>query len=225
MRGLSFLSIVSVLAALTQSHAQISPPLTAAPKTPTTKPAATTSEVYGTIPESLVGTWLAISNFKQKDGRYLNKWHVYRFSHKDAAWHMEELRGDAPPELEKPMAATADTGKLYEIDEAALKAVRAALPRLTPQPEAETWSRTIWRSADQFPKDPPPPPQAEGAKLSIEFIDTPTAGMAGSGGAFYLKDISATKITGNATASAVVTAGIVVVPIDITGPLTMIRLQ
>lgn len=225
MRGPLFLSVVGVLVALTQAHAQESLPLTAGPKTPATKPATTTSEVYGTIPESLVGTWLVISNFKQKDGRYLNKWHVYRFSHKDPGWHMEELRGEAPPELEKPIAATEDSGKKYEIDAAALKAVSAALPRLTPQPEAETWSRTIWRSADQFPKNPPPPPQAEGAKLSIEFIDAPVAGMVVSGGAFYLKDIAAAKITGSATASAVAKAGFVVVPIDITGPFTMFRLQ
>src|SRR5438034_543542 len=81
------------------------------------------------------------------------------------------------------------------------------------KPEAETWSRTIWRSADQFPKEFPP--QAEGAKVSIEFIDVATAGMAASGGALYLTDIAPAKITGNATASGVVASGAIVLPIDI----------
>ena len=224
MRGRSFLFVTGVLLAFAEAQAQPTPPLIAKAKTPASRAATTAIEVHGTIPESLVGTWLAINNFKKgKDTRYLNKFHIYRFSHKGDTWHMDELLGTPPPELLKSLAAADGPGRQYVVDEATLKAVKAALPQFTAKPEAETWSKTIWRSADQFPKNFAP--QSQGAKVSIEFIDVSVAGTVAGGGAFYLKDITDSKITGDGTASGLVNTGIAVVPFDINGPLTLLRLQ
>jgi len=223
MRGRCLLSVLGLLVAVAAAQAQPTSPVKAGVQAPATTPAPTSIEVHGAIPESIVGTWLAICNFKRADGHSLNKWHVYRFSRKDAAWHMEELQGSAPPELDKPLTAAEGSGKPYMPDDAAIKAMGAALPRLAIRSEAEAWSRIIWRTSDNFPKDFPP--QAEGAKLSIEFIDVPTPGMIASGGAFYVKDIAPTKLSGDSTASGVAKSGFVVVPIDISGPFTMFRLQ
>jgi len=218
MRGYCLLSALAILVAFTPAYAKRTP----AP-TPVITPGPVVTEMQGTIPDSLAGTWLAICNFKRNDGRYLNRWHVYRFSHTDTTWHMQELHGAAPPELDKPITATQTSGKLYTLDDTAFKAVKAALPKFTAHPEGAAWSRVIWRSVEHFPKEFPQ--LAEGAKFSIEFIDVPTDGTLTGGGAFYVKNVTPTTISGDGAASAVAKAGFVAVPLDIAGPFTMYRLQ
>lgn len=199
----------------------------AAPHQPAPTPGAQAGEVttaYGTIPDSLAGTWFVVLSMKVGE-RYLNGWLVYKITHHGTKWQVNEFHGAATPLLQQEIQAADAQGAPYTPSAAVLAARKDLLPPLKPVGAASRAETITLRARGHFADTPAKEPRLEWAKLVIDFFGK-GENVRVSGQTYFVKDITPDRLAGEKTTANIATApGGAMVPISLAGPFAMYRIE
>jgi hypothetical protein len=196
----------------------------AAPTPTALRPAATPiTEVRGTIPATLAGSWLAVFNTETRTGLVSN-WQVYRIVREDQAWHVQRYDRIDVPAFRQEIDAARQKHEAFTPSPAAIKAVGRALPHMKLLPEAQAFRHVVLSVGPLATAGATPPPQAQGAKLSISMLEK-TKGPTISTLSLYAKEVRHDTVTGDTAVAMLAPSGLSVAPLDLAGRFTMYRLQ
>jgi len=189
------------------------------------------ADAYGSIPETLAGTWLVVTNLKlpvataDSPDVYNNSVKVLRISRDEEHWRVDELTLANANPLSQALSKANQAGSRFVLsDDVREDTAREAGSLAVEPPHVD---RIVIYTPGQLPtsRKRARPTEAEDFRFALGFLEKGEH-VAVAGTTYEAREVSDKQIAGLVKIASISTpGGPIVVPFVMTGPFTMYRLQ
>ena len=197
-------------------------------RTPSPTPAPPEADSFGTIPDSIAGTWLAVVSLRvhleepKPMDAIGNVLHVFRFTHASGRWRVEQLDSPPTPLLAAAFNQANERSAVLVPDADAVREYAAKIRTAAALPPSANY--IVLATPDQSPL-PNAQKTAKDVQLTLAFLETRTQGAMAAGNQYDFTSLGADAAKGRFSSGSAATAHGIVVPLSFDGDFAMYRLS